>query len=142
MLLCFFHLTWVKIRYFQKFLFSSKIFYLTSVGNLIMKFNWIFSILYFQFYQYEAKNHCSGEICIPSSYNSLDTPLQNQTNNVKVSIPFLQILKVNDFDCTIKMSFWISVEWIEPRWESSQLYSIDVYLKKLDIYICFKKMIC
>ena len=89
-----------------------------------MKSNWIFSILYFQFYQYEAKNHCSGEICIPSSYNSLDTPLQNQTNNVKVSIPFLQILKVNDFDCTIKMSFWISVEWMEPRWESSQLYRV------------------
>ena len=97
------------------------LFYLTSLGNLIMKSNWIFSILYFQFYQYEAKNHCSGEICIPSSYNSLDTPLQNQTNNVKISIPFLQILKVNDFDCTIKMSFWISVEWMEPRWESSLL---------------------
>ena len=106
-----------------------------------MKFNWIFSILYFQFYQYEAKNHCSGEICIPSSYNSLDTPLQNQTNNVKVSIPFLQILKVNDFDCTIKMSFWISVEWIEPRWESNQLYSINISLQKLVIYISFKKII-
>ena len=107
-----------------------------------MKFNWIFSILYFQFYQYEAKNHCSGEICIPSSYNSLDTPLQNQTNNVKVSIPFLQILKVNDFDCTIKMSFWISVEWIEPRWESSQLWSINISLKKIRYnYISFKKII-
>ena len=128
MLLCFFHLTWVKIRYvLSKLLVFIKKFYLTSIGNLIMKFNWIFSILYFQFYQYEAKNHCSGEICIPSSYNSLDTPLQNQTNNVKVSIPFLQILKVNDFDCTIKMSFWISVEWIEPRWESSQLYSINIF---------------
>ena len=42
-------------------------------------------------------------------------PFLNKTNDVNVGFHHLQILKVDDFDCTITMSLLTTFRWIEPR---------------------------
>ena len=62
-----------------------------------------------------ALKHCVGEVCIPSSYNRQLRPLQNMTNNILVGFNKLQILKVDDYNCQIHLTFELSLKWVEPR---------------------------
>ena len=57
---------------------------------------------------------CFEEICLPGNYDKLIAPL-NTTNDILVDISKVKILKVDDFDCTIKLSFWFWLTWSEPR---------------------------
>ena len=68
------------------------------------------------------------------SHSHLITPLINGSNTVQVEIYDLQILKVNDIDNTIDLSFILYLEWIDPRLNSnhvSKYIPIDKSLKKL-----------
>ena len=59
---------------------------------------------------------CFEEICIPSNYSRLLTPLINGSNAINVEIYDLQILKVNDLDSTIDLSFVLYLGTIhKPR---------------------------
>ena len=49
---------------------------------------------------------CFEDICIPENYDKLIRPLLNTTNEILVDISKLKILKVDDFECTIKLSLW------------------------------------
>ena len=59
---------------------------------------------------------CFDEFCIPSNYSRLSTPLINGSNAINVEIYDLQILKVNDLDSTIDLSFVLYLGTIhKPR---------------------------
>ena len=58
---------------------------------------------------------CFEDICIPDNYDKLIRPLLNTTNDILVDISKLKILKVDDFECTIKLSLWFYLTWSEPR---------------------------
>ena len=58
---------------------------------------------------------CFEDICIPENYDKLIRPLLNATNDILVDISKLKILKVDDFECTIKLSLWFYLTWSEPR---------------------------
>ena len=58
---------------------------------------------------------CFEDICIPENYDKLIRPLLNTTNEILVDISKLKILKVDDFECTIKLSLWFYLTWSEPR---------------------------
>ena len=63
----------------------------------------------------EATKKCSGEVCIPSDYDSLHLPFTNETNNITISIADFKILNIRDNDGIIKTSFWFNMFWYEPR---------------------------
>ena len=62
-----------------------------------------------------AEEECIGQICIPDSYDKTKLPLQNETNYVKVDFKGIRILKVDDEDFTITLSFLIYMQWIDAR---------------------------
>ena len=62
-----------------------------------------------------TEEKCSGEICIPLNYEKGDLPKRNETNEVGIGISYLRILKIDDYDCIIKSSFWMLMSWNEPR---------------------------
>ena len=62
-----------------------------------------------------TEEKCSGEICIPLHYEKGDLPKRNETNEVGIGISYLRILKIDDYDCIIKSSFWMTMNWKEPR---------------------------
>ena len=63
----------------------------------------------------EALKKCSGEVCLPSDYDSLRLPFTNATNNITISIADFKILNIRDNDGIIKTSFWFNMFWYEPR---------------------------
>ena len=91
----------------------------------------------------QALKYCSGEVCIPSNYNRLQMPLTNDTNNVTVAFNGLQILKVDDYDCQIHLTFELALKWMEPRIIGpfrvpNHILLDESYLKQLwlpDLYI-------
>ena len=62
-----------------------------------------------------AEEECIGHICIPDSYDKTKLPLQNETNYVKVDFKGIRILKVDDEDFTITLSFLLYMQWIDAR---------------------------
>ena len=87
--------------------------------NFIMNNFLLFAIIlipnYFQCALSISNQTCVEEICIPADYDGLTRPLLNTTNNILVDISKLQILKVNDYDCTITLWLWFYLTWDEPR---------------------------
>ena len=62
-----------------------------------------------------ANNKCIGHVCIPESYDKRILPLQNETNLVKVDFKGIRILKVDDEEFTITLSFLFYMNWIDAR---------------------------
>ena len=70
---------------------------------------------YFQCVYSISNLTCVEEICIPADYNGMTRPLLNTTNDILVDISKLQILRVDDYDCTITLWLWFYLTWAEPR---------------------------
>ena len=62
-----------------------------------------------------AKEECFGNVCIPNTYDKTVLPLQNEINDVKVDFKGIRILKVDDEDFTITLSFLFYMNWIDAR---------------------------
>ena len=62
-----------------------------------------------------ADNKCIGNVCIPDGYDKTILPLQNETNHVKVDFKNIRILKVNDEEFTITLSYHLYMHWIDAR---------------------------
>ena len=62
-----------------------------------------------------AKGECFRHVCIPDSYDKTILPLQNETNHVKVDFKGIRILKVDDEEFTITLSFFFYIHWIDAR---------------------------
>ena len=58
---------------------------------------------------------CIGHVCIPDSYDKAILPLQNEINHVKVDYKGIRILKVDDEEFTITLSFLLYLHWIDSR---------------------------
>ena len=58
---------------------------------------------------------CFRKICIPSDYDSLLTPITVEPTPIRVDFFYLQLLKVDDYDCTITVKFLLQLYWREPR---------------------------
>ena len=56
-----------------------------------------------------------GVLCIPLNYAKSVRPYLNQTNNIFVQLKKLKVIKVSDFDSTIKLSLELSLEWKDSR---------------------------
>ena len=77
---------------------------------------WIFFMYSLHFYDgLLALGKCIEDICIPSDYNRRIRPLLNETNDVQVDLTNIKILNINDFDCSITLSIWLYLKWIDPR---------------------------
>ena len=59
--------------------------------------------------------NCIDDICIPSNYNRHVRPILNETNDIQVDLTNIKILKVDDKDCTVTISIWLYLKWIDPR---------------------------
>ena len=59
--------------------------------------------------------NCFRKICIPSDYDSLLTPITVEPTPIRVDFFYLQLLKVDDYDCTITVKFLLQLYWREPR---------------------------
>ena len=82
-----------------------------------------------------ANEKCFGNVCVPISYDKTVLPLQNETNNVKVDFKGIRILKVDDEDFTITLSFLFYMNWIDTRL-NVQSHSEDlVYRNKTFTYL-------
>ena len=68
--------------------------------------------------------NCIDDICIPSNYNRHVRPILNETNDIQVDLTNIKILKVDDKDCTVTISIWLYLKWIDPR-----LLGIRYFLK-------------
>ena len=62
-----------------------------------------------------ADVECIGHVCIPDSYDKAILPLQNETNHIKVDFKGIRILKVDDEEFTITLSFIFYIHWIDAR---------------------------
>ena len=58
---------------------------------------------------------CIGHVCIPDGYDKAILPLQNEINHVKVDFKGIRILKVDDEEFTITLSFLLYLHWIDSR---------------------------
>ena len=85
-------------------------------------------------------------LCIPFNYAKSVRPHLNQPNNILVQLNKLKVIKVSDFDSTIKLSLELSLEWKDARiiiseknLENSNLVTLDKnlldYLWIPEIYI-------
>jgi len=82
-----------------------------------------------------ANEKCFGNVCVPISYDKTVLPLQNETNNVKVDFKGIRILKVDDEDFTITLSFLFYMNWIDTQL-NVQSHSEDlVYRNKTFTYL-------
>ena len=66
---------------------------------------------YFQCALSISNQTCVEEICIPADYDGLTRPLLNTTNNILVDISKLQIVKFDNYDCTITLWLWFYLTW-------------------------------
>ena len=96
-----------------------KVIYLTFLGK-IMHIVIYAIILGFTSKNTLATNSTSttcfeGVLCIPLNYAKSVRPYLNQTNNIFVQLKKLKVIKVSDFDSTIKLSLELSLEWKDSR---------------------------
>ena len=75
-----------------------------------------------------ANDECIGNVCIPNGYDKTRLPLQNETNNVKVDFKGIRILKVDDEEFTITLSFLFHMSWVDARLDI-QSHSEDVLFR-------------
>ena len=75
-----------------------------------------------------ANDECIGNVCIPNGYDKTRLPLQNETNNVKVDFKGIRILKVDDEEFTITLSFLFHMSWVDARL-NIQSHSEDVLFR-------------
>ena len=70
-----------------------------------------------QFFQFVLSNeeYCVEGVCIPANYSRLTRPYTDSTNQIQVDFANMKILKVDDHECTITVSLWIYLTWVEPR---------------------------
>ena len=54
-------------------------------------------------------------LCIPSNYSKSVRPYLTQPNNILVQLNKLKVIKVSDFDSTIKLSLELSLQWKDTR---------------------------
>ena len=59
--------------------------------------------------------NCFRKICIPSDYDNLSTPITVVPTQINVDFFYLQLLKIDDYDCTITVKFLLQLHWVEPR---------------------------
>ena len=70
-----------------------------------------------QFFHIVLSNeqYCVEGVCIPANYSRLTRPMIDSTNQIQVDFANMKILKVDDQECTITVSLWIYLTWVEPR---------------------------
>ena len=105
----------------------------------------IFSLQFFCNLAAQGELKCSGYICIPPNYESLNPPFSDKIINVSTNFKALWIQKVDDIEETIRLFVDIVITWEEPRLEvnatlqENKLYSLDISFLKLlwmpDIFI-------
>ena len=88
---------------------------------------------------------CSGDICIPPSYENFNRPFPNEILNVSVNFSNIWIQKLDDIEHSISLSLDIWITWAEPRLEvnatllENKSYAMDKSFLNLmwipDIYI-------
>ena len=66
-------------------------------------------------YENGSEYNCFRKICIPSDYDSLLTPITEEPTPINVNFFYLQLLKIDDYDCTITVKFLLELRWVEPR---------------------------
>ena len=54
-------------------------------------------------------------LCIPSNYSKSVRPYLNQPNNILVQLNKLKVIKVSDFDSTIRLSLELLLQWKDSR---------------------------
>ena len=78
-----------------------------------------FSVIFLtcQFFHFVLSNeqYCVEGVCIPANYSRLTRPMTDSTNQIQVDFANMKILKVDDQECTITVSLWIYLTWVEPR---------------------------
>ena len=76
--------------------------------------NHFIALILWGFYSSAAEEKC---IVNSNLYDNihLDEPMQENVTDVTVQFHNLQIVTVNDFDCTITLNFLLSLTWYEPR---------------------------
>ena len=82
-----------------------------------------------------AKEECFGNVCIPNSYDKTVLPLQNEINDVKVDFKGIRILKVDDEEFTITLSFLLYMNWIDTRLNVKNNSEDVVYQNKTFTYL-------
>ena len=59
---------------------------------------------------------CFDEVlCIPSNYSKSVRPYLKQPNNILVQLNKLKVIKVSDFDSTIRLSLELLLQWKDSR---------------------------
>ena len=59
---------------------------------------------------------CFDEVlCIPSNYSKSVRPYLNHPNNILVQLNKLKVIKVSDFDSTIRLSLELLLQWKDSR---------------------------
>ena len=92
----------------------------------------IFSLQFFCNLAAQRELKCSGYICIPPNYESLNPPFSDKIINVSTNFKALWIQKVDDIEETIRLFVDIVITWEEPRLEvnatlqENKLYSLDI----------------
>ena len=54
-------------------------------------------------------------LCIPSNYSKSVRPYLKQPNNILVQLNKLKVIKVSDFDSTIRLSLELLLQWKDSR---------------------------
>ena len=54
-------------------------------------------------------------LCIPSNYSKSVRPYLNHPNNILVQLNKLKVIKVSDFDSTIRLSLELLLQWKDSR---------------------------
>lgn len=61
---------------------------------------------------------CSGNFCIPETYNHFVLPTNESTNevlNVRIDFDIIDFLEINDKDFSVTFSTYLGVYWEDPR---------------------------
>jgi len=80
-------------------------------------------LLFFSFLSYtlaisqsvSCSNSVQTYICLPSNYSSMDIPVLNKANLIKIEIHISDVLVINDRDFSITYSLYFNVHWWDPR---------------------------
>ena len=76
----------------------------------------------------KSANLCSSSVCIPSTYNKMDTPNANSMSPIKVgvSLLLLDIYNIDYHDFTMDLNLYMSFSWIDDRVSINNTDSVDV----------------
>jgi hypothetical protein len=111
---------------------------------MAMKFILLFSLLVSSTSGKEGMRFtklCSSSVCIPSTYNKMDTPISEGPLEVGVSLMLLDIYGIDYLDFTMDLNLYMRFSWIDNRVSMNNTENVDVdvnFIHNLwvpDIYI-------